>query len=106
MMLNTKPMRSKVVVGVLNQIRTDSFHMETELQVAQANLQAASEMLEVFREANPEWPMAFSWTPTGKEKARLEGNLWEAIRRRDRCRGAYDLSTHYRRLIEQSVGAW
>jgi Tfp pilus assembly protein PilE len=106
MMLNTKPIRSKVVVGVLDQIRADSFHKETELQAAKATLQAASELLEVFREANPEWPMAFSWTPTGREKARLEANLWEAIRWRDRCRGAYDLSTHYRLLIEQAVGAW
>ena len=105
MMLMTNPSRSKVVVGVLNQIRADSFHLETELQAAQANIQTASQLLEVFREANPEWPMAFSWTPTGKEKARLEENLWEAIRRRDRCRGAYDLSTHYRQLIEQAVSA-
>ncbi len=105
-MLKTNPIRSKVVVAVLNQIRADSFHMETELQAAQVALQVASETLEAFRAANPEWPMTFSWTPTGKEKARLEGNLWEAIRRRDRCRGAYDLSTHYRRLIEQTVRAW
>jgi hypothetical protein len=48
-------------------------------------------------------------TPAAKaasSKAWLEENLWEAIRLRDRCRGAYDLSTHHRRLIEQAVGAW
>ena len=103
-MLKTNPIRAKAVVGVLNQIRADSFHMETELQAAQANLQAACELLEVFREANPDWSTAFSWTPTGKEKARLEGNLREAIRRRDQCHGAFDFCTHYRRLIDQALG--
>jgi hypothetical protein len=101
-MQKKKPFQSKIAAGVLDHIRQDSFQKEAELQVAQVALQTASETLEVFREANPEWPMAFSWTPTGKEKAMLEANLWEAIRRRDRCRGAYDLSMCYRQLIERA----
>lgn len=104
-MQKTSPFRPTIALGVLNHIRRDSFQKQTELQAAQVELQLASELLEIFRAANPEWPMAFSWTPTGKEKAALEANLWEAIRRRDRCRGAFDISTQYRQLIEQALEA-
>jgi hypothetical protein len=102
-MQKTNPFRPTIALGILDHIRRDSFQKQSEFQAAQADLQEASERLEIFRAANPEWPMAFSWTHTGKEKAALEANLWDAIRRRDHCRGAFDISTHYRHLIDQAL---
>ena len=105
-MQKTSPSRPTIALGILDPIRRNSFQKQSEWQGAQADLQEASECLEIFRAVNREWPMAFSWTPTGQEKAALEANLWEAIWRRDRCRGAFDISTHDRQLMDQALGPW
>ena len=97
------PMKLKDARKVLTRILEDSTRKEEELVVVQGIMQRAAEDLENFRVAHPDWAMALSWTPIGRERDLLEGKVREAVRRRDQCRGAVDLSGHYRRLIEQAL---
>ncbi len=88
---------------ILESLLDESVRAGEALDTAEMELREALDELSAFREATPNWSLAFSCTAVGQQRDLLESRLRAAVRRRDQCSGSNDLATGYRRLIEQAL---
>jgi hypothetical protein len=102
-MKSTTMFKPKSARNVLESLLEESIRTHEALEVAQAEVEKASDALWAFRTDNPGCHDAMSWTPIGKKRDQLVSNHRAAVRRRDQCHGSYDLATRHRMLIEQEL---